>query len=126
MTRLWETDHPYYCAESNYLCPRNRISGLCEEKFSTWTDFLKECGDLDTDMNLLLRFDWKEGEDWDLPPFEGDTSARIAQLCLYYLGQRKGHFYWKIIDVCRDEEPAIREWLAVRFEKIKELWKPFA
>lgn len=125
MSRLWEVDHPYYCAESNYLCTLAEQSKICEERFSTWEEFIKECGDLDTDMNLLFRFDWKEGSEHDLPPYSGDDTHRIMRLCLYYLGQRKGHFHWKTVFVCRNDEPAIKEWLAVRFKKIKELWKPF-
>lgn len=123
MPRLWEIDHPFYCAQSNYMCPMDEPP---EERFSSWEEFISERGKEDSDMNLIFRFDWCEGSQYDLPEYDGDDKAKIAQLVLYYILQRKGHYCWVIIDVCRDDEPKIVCWLKARHKKITELWKPFS
>jgi hypothetical protein len=121
--RLWEVDHPYYCAESNYFASTKQQP---EECYDSWQAFISERGDYDKDQNLVFRFDWKEGDDHDLPNYNGDKSARIAKLVIYYVLQRKGIFAWAIIDVCRNDEPAVYEWLKGSYAKIQELWKPFS
>ena len=50
---ITETDHPYYCADSNYY------SNKASEHFDTVTDFLNEFESADIDMNLCFRFDIK-------------------------------------------------------------------
>lgn len=121
--KLWEIDHPYYCTPNNYLAAGDDQP---EERYSSWEAFLKERGEDDQDLNLVIRFDWFEGPEYDLPNYDGDDEAKIAQLCIFYLLQRKGHYCWAIVDVCRNDEPKIREWLEKSYKKIKELWKPFS
>jgi len=123
MPRLWEIDHPFYCVQSNYTCDGDDQP---EERFTSWGNFISERKNDDLDLNLVFRFDWWEGPEHDLPEYNGDDKARIAKLCLYYMLQRKGHYCWVVIDVCRDDEPAIVEWLKVRYQKLLELWKPFS
>lgn len=37
------------------------------------------------------------------------------------MGQRKGLFRWVTVEVCRADEQAVRDWLQVRWEHMKEL-----
>lgn len=122
MPRLWEIEHPYYCAQSNYLAPGDDQP---EERFSSWKEFIEDRGNENPDMNLIFRFDWYEGAQYDLPEYDGDDKAKVGQLILYYILQRKGHYGWVVVDVCRNDEPAIVAWLLPRYQKIAELWKPF-
>lgn len=65
---LWEIDHPYYCNEGNYFASNGDLSA---SHFKSWADFIEENADADFDMNLVFRFDWVEGEDHELAPFNG-------------------------------------------------------
>lgn len=117
---LWEVDHPYYCNESNYY-----KAGLCSHH-KTWADFISEFGNSDMDLNLVFRFDWKEGEDNGAGAYAGDDYYRNGLLQVFFMGQRKGLFFSHEIEVCRADEPAVREFLQPRFEKMLELWQPLA
>lgn len=120
---LWEVDHPYYCNESNYY------SNECHAKYLRWQDFFAAQGDMDLDMNLLFRWDWKaprkDGEFEQPIEWVGDENYRDCNLQLFFVGQRKGLFRCVGIDVCRADEPAVRAWLLVRFEHLQKLWTPF-
>lgn len=117
---LWEVDHPYYCNESNFY------SNECHASYKTWASFFESEGDSDPDMNLLFRFDWREGEDWGSGEYTGDDYYRNGLLQLFWVGQRKGLFRCTEIEVCRADEPAVREWLQSRFDYFLKLWTPFA
>ena len=123
--RLWEVDHPYYCNQGNYFAS----SEECGIHYARWQDFISEQGDGDLDMNLVFRFDWsspREDEDPENPiVWQGDENYRDSILELFYMGQRKGLYRWVTVDVCRSDEPAVREWLRVRWEHMRSLWSPF-
>jgi hypothetical protein len=110
---LWEIDHPYYCNEGNYF------SRACGSYFKSWADFLTEWGDADIDYNLLFRFDWVEGEDHELPVFNGDEHYRNGRLKIFWMGQRKGIYQFSIVDVCRADEPDVIAFLRPRWEHLK-------
>lgn len=116
---LWEVDHPYYCNEGNYY-----KAGLCE-RYKRWSDFADEFGSSDMDMNLVFRFDWKEGEEHGATDFNGDVYYRNGLLQLCFMGQRKGLYYSHEVEVCRADEPAVIEFLRPRFEHMLKLWEPF-
>lgn len=123
--RLWDVDHPYYCNEGNYFASYDD----CCAKYDRWQDFIADQGDSDLDMNLVFRWDWdapREDEDPDKPiKWQGDENYRDCQLKLFYMGQRKGYYRWVIVDVCRADEPAVREWLQIRWDHMQKLWAPF-
>lgn len=119
--RLWESDHPYYCSESNYY-----VNGLADPPWDhveveSWEAF--DWKDSDPDMNLLFRWDWKVpdpddyGEDDDVPG---------EQLLLFWMLQRKGRFMAMSMPVSRDEEPEIRAWLEERAKTLIALWQPIS
>lgn len=111
--RLWEVRHPYYCREGNYFARASETI----QKYESWKDFIAEQGDADLDLNLVFRWDWsprgEEDDEWDL-------------LKLFYIKQRKGLYRYVEIAVSREDEPAIREWLKVRWEHMRSLWAPFS
>lgn len=116
---LWEIKHDYYCSDSNYY------NNDCEQEYKSWWDFISEEGDSELDYNLIFRWDWQEGEDYDLPEFNGDDNYRNAKLKLYFMGQRKGLFRSVTIEVCRADEKQIIVFLQKRWQYIKDLWQPF-
>lgn len=115
---LWEADHSYYCNRGNYF------SNDCGTSHKSWAEFIAEEGDSDMDYNLLFRWDWKEGEDHDLPAFNGDVYYRNGSLELFFVGQRKGIYRYVEVSVCRADEEGIREWLMPRWAHLKSLWQP--
>jgi len=122
MKHLWEVDHPYYCSESNYFAAAsNTISD-----FKCWADFIAEWGDADEDYNLLFRWDWHEGPDWDKKEFNGDVNYRNGEFLLFWMGQRKGLFHCSRVEVCRADEPAIHKFLKPKWEHMKALWEPLS
>lgn len=118
---LWEVDHSYYCNESNYFAPGREQPTA---HYKSWADFISEEGDSDLDMNLVFRWDWREGEGWDLAPYNGDDYYRNGKLLLFIMGQRRGLYRWATIEVCRADEPAVIEYLRPRWERLKDLWEP--
>lgn len=132
--RLWEVDHPYYCNQGNYF------DNGCGEKYTTWADFYSEMGGSDPDMNLLFRWDWQECEydgdehddDCDLGKncprrrCASDHNYRGGELLLFWMGQRKGLFFYSVVQVCRADEPLVRAWLQGRLAHIMKLWAPLA
>lgn len=126
VVHLWEFDHPYYCNEGNYFARASE----CSCHYQRWQDFFAEEGDSDLDMNLVFRFDWeppREDGDPDKPiVWQGDEYYRDSVLKLFYMGQRKGLYRWVTIDVCRADEPAVREWLMERWQHMRTLWAPLS
>ena len=119
--RLWEVDHSYYCSDSNFYAPSNDQPFV---RYRSWSEFLREEGDSDFDLNLLFRWDWLEGADHDLPEFSGDESYRNGLLMLYWMGQRKGLYRWTEVEICRADEPEVRRFLEPRLAHLVALWSP--
>lgn len=119
MKHLWEVSHPYYCNEGNYYAHEQPTT-----HYKSWGEFVAAEADVDFDMNLLFRWDWREGEDWDLTPFNGDANYRNGVLVLFWMGQRKGLYRWTTIEVCRADEPAVIEFLRPRMAHLLRLWEP--
>lgn len=121
--RLWDAEHRYYCNEGNYHAPgRDQPTA----HYRSWGDFHASEGDSDPDYNLLFRWDWKEGPEGEDSgsAFNGDENYRNGVLLLFWIGQRKGFYRWSTIEVCRADEPAVRDWLVTRFDHLKSLWTP--
>lgn len=117
---LWEADHPYYCSESNYY------SNEPHQSYATWANFLAGFKDSDTDLNLVFRFDWREGEDWGASNFNGDPYYRNGTLQIFFVFQRKGIFACHEISVCRADEPSVVEFLTSRWAHMQKLWEPLS
>lgn len=117
--RLWECEHSYYCNEGNYFA--NESVG---SEYKSFSYFLAEWGDADADYNLLFRWDWIESEDDDAIPYNGDDNYRNGRLKLFWMGQRKGKYTYCIVEVCRNDEAAVIEFLKPRLEHLLSLWQP--
>ncbi len=117
MKHLWEIDHPYYGTTGNYY------SNECHAEFKSWAAFIAEHGDADLDMNLIYRFDWKEGEDHGLQEFNGDLYYRNGEVELFYMGQRKALARSVTVSVCRADEPEVIKFLKPRWEHVRKLWE---
>lgn len=115
MTHLWDVDHPYY-----FNAPGDSTV------FESWSEFIVEFGASDMDYNLVFRWDWKEGDDYDLGTYNGDDYYRHARLVIGFVGQRKGFCWSREVKVCRADEPAIRAFLEPRLAYLKTMWEPLA
>jgi len=126
--RLWDVNHPYYCCESNYFASGDDKEA-CYCHYPRWQDFIDEQGNNDLDLNLVFRFDWEAPHEKGDPEkpivWQGDEYYRDSVLKLFFMGQRKGYYRWVTIDVCRADEPNIREWLQIRWDHMRKLWEPF-
>lgn len=112
--KLYEMDHPYYCSEGNYF------NSDCHTEWDSWQSFFREYGDTDPDLNLIFRWDWRDGE-YETP--KADHKG-MEYLYIYVVGQRKARLESNRIAVRREEEPEIRAWLEKRLETIKAIWQP--
>lgn len=113
---LWEIDHPYYCSENNYF------NNTCHSSFKSWQDYLYERGEEDLDMNLIFRWDWIiEPENYNADPYYRDGLFEI-----FYMGQRKGLSTSVFVEVCKNDEEKIKEFLKERWLKIKAIWEPLS
>jgi hypothetical protein len=124
MKHLWEVKHPYYCNEGLYFGTGH--SGPVDDDFRSFAEFLEAHKDSDLDMNLVFRWDWHEGPDYDLPEFNGDVYYRNGELKIFWMMQRKGFHRWSTIQVCRADEPLVIEFLQRRWAHLQRLWEPIA
>lgn len=121
MPHLWGADHSYYCNLGNFY------SNEPGEHFKSWADFLAANGDCDFDMNLVFRFDWKEDDpETGESTYKGDPNYRNGKLEVFWMGQRKGLYRFSVVEVCRNDEPAVIEFLTPRWKHLKELWLPLS
>jgi hypothetical protein len=118
---LWEVDHPYYCNQGSYWAPGNNQP---MQRHRSFADFIAEEGDAELDYNLVFRWDWIEGAGYELPEYNGDDNYRNALLLIFFMGQRKGLYRWAEVEVCRNDEPAVIEYLRPRLEHLLSLWEP--
>lgn len=121
MMHLWEADHSYYCAESNFYA---RGDDQPFARHRRWQDFLAEEGEADLDYNLLFRWDWSEKDGDDEPTYTGDDNYRNGRLLLFFMGQHKGLYRWAEVEVCRADEPAVIKYLKPRLAHLMSLWAP--
>lgn len=70
------------------------------------------------------RYRCSEGEDYDLPPFNGDGNYRGGVLKVFFMGQRKGLYRYATVEVCRADEPMVIEYLRPRLQHLMQLWSP--
>ena len=91
MLELKETDHSYYCSDSNYYVGNYNGENWGRVEYETWEDFKDEwLGDdlrIDRDYNLCFRYDITRGRDVDT-----DELLDEYHLYLYFILQRKGIF----------------------------------
>lgn len=108
---LWECDHPYMCKERNYFTTKNTTV-----EFKSFANFIESMGNSDLDMNLLFRWDWEENE------IAQDDNYRNGTLSIFFMAQRMGFHFCHKIDVCRNDEDAVMEFLKVRLQHLMKLW----
>lgn len=120
MAHLWEIDHPYNMHEGNYF------DNSCHTHFKSWAEFVSEFGDSDLDYNWVIRWDWREGDGWDLGEYSGDDNYRHARFMVQMVMQRKALLQSFEVEVCRADEPTILEFLRPRWEYMKEMWAPLS
>jgi hypothetical protein len=118
VTHLWDVDHDYYCSDENYY--QNGTQKL----FESWAEFMEAEGDAEMDRNLVFRWDWREGEGWELGDYNGDDYYRYARIQIYIMNQRHGAFRSASVKVCRADEADIIAYLRPRWENLAELWAP--
>lgn len=109
---LWEFEHPYYCTEGNFY------QNGCHDEYYSWAAFMADWGDVDFDYNLPWRWDWQSPTE-EFPDQE-------HRLDVFWMLQRKAICRSTSVKVSPEDEPAVREWLAERWEGIKSIWAPFS
>lgn len=114
---LWDVTHPYYAQEGNFY-----KAGM-HERHASWADFFDEMGNSDEDLNLVYRWDWKQNLDDNEQP-EGAPGDGI--LYVFFMAQRKACCYSHEMPVKAADEPAVREWLQKRWERLRAVWSPFS
>jgi hypothetical protein len=121
--KLKETNHSYYCSESNYYvgnrCGENY--GRCE--YNTWEDFKEDWflndGSIDCDYNLCFRFDIKQNRD-----IETDEPTEGFHLWLFFILQRKGIYRPVLIkSVTNSDMIELEVLLKMQWEYMKNQWQ---
>ena len=127
---LWEYDHPYYCETGNFF------QRGYNTVFESWADFAQEISGTFAEglngsplydpafdeLNLLFRWDWNHYEDGkDEYGLEHDSDV----LQLFYVQQRKSYNSSAEVKVTVEDEPAVRQWLILRAQSMRNLWEPF-
>lgn len=116
---LWEVEHEYYGADSNYYMP-GTDADYYFKTYESW-DAYTNSEDFATvedlpNHNMLYRWDWKKGSEDQWPEAE--------HLKLYWIMPRKGNLGADTIMVSADDEPQVREFLERRAERMKKMWEP--
>lgn len=114
MTHLWEVDHPYYAKTGNfYVAPADQHRQGIHRDYDSWQEFYEARGGSDPDCALVYRWDWQPGEDGG-----PDT------LNVFWIIQANAICQSSTVTVTRDDEPAVRAWLAGRARTIAAIWAP--
>ena len=89
-------------------------------RFDCWEDFHKEAKDWDDDWNYLFRWDWES--EW----IDEDSGYESIpeHLKLYFFRQRKGFHVTMHINVTKEDEPRIKEYLIQKSKNLKATWFP--
>ena len=85
--------------------------------YLSWQEFLDEWGEADDGMNYVVNWSWEpksESGTWSK-----DDNYRDGTLMILFIMQRKGFYNPQTIDVCKADEPLVREYLAKKFDFIK-------
>ncbi len=114
---LWEYKHPYYSNESNHFA-----NGWFLE-YESFAEFLSAWGDADVDMNLIYRWDWEEYDCIDHYEGEPEDKYKGDYLKIFRVLQRKGIYCGQIIKVNKEDEAAVKEYLARYKPTIMSFWK---
>jgi len=123
MTHLWEIEHSYYGPDQCYYA-RPDQQAPWNADFSSWADFVAEgMFAADLDLNFLYRWDWQKWGEGDLD--EDAEPGTEEQLELFWLFARKGMIGKTTVNVTEADEPAVREWLQVRANYVRDMWAPF-
>lgn len=126
MTKLFETEHPYYAEEGCFYTPGTQWNDV-HQTFSSWEDFFDSWGDTDPDMNLLYRWDWNtvDPDDYE-EELEEDPDFDLPEdvLRLYFMLQRKAKPMSVFVNVAAEDEPAVRAWLEERAKTLQAVWFP--
>ena len=117
--KLYEVTHPYYCESQNYF---QRMDSSTETyfRFDCWEDFYEEAKDWDDDWNYLFRWDWE-------PKWideDGECESIPEHLKLYFFRQRKGFHVTMHINVTKEDEPQVKEYLIQKSKNLKATWFP--
>lgn len=114
---LWEIDHPYYGPEGNYFANAEKTADY-RHAMESWKAFQEEFSWMDDDLNWLFRWDWIPADEPGNPMYEIDHD----ELRLFYLMPRKGTFLWVTIQVEREDELEIRQWLFEKWGYMRTMW----
>lgn len=114
---LRDANHPYYATQGNYF------SNDCHADYPSWAEFVEAEGDSDLDMNLVYRWDWTVPDPSDYDLDLGETIPPET-LDLFYVGQRKALHRSVSVEIQREDESAVRDWLMVRAEHMRLVWAP--
>ena len=105
--KLYEAKHPYYCESQNYF---QRMDSPTETyfRFDCWEDF------------------HKEAKDWESEWIDEDSGYESIpeHLKLYFFRQRKGFHVTMHINVTKEDEPRIKEYLIQKSKNLKATWFP--
>lgn len=129
MLQLKETNHSYYCSESNYYVGDMQGENHGLAKCDTWLDFKEtwlgggEDGlGIDIDYNLCFRFDIKKKHDDEDEEIEG-----VFELWLFFMQQRKGNYVPVYIKNITDQDMAeINIFLKRQWDYMKGQWSEFS
>lgn len=109
MAHLWEAGHPYECHNAR------REGAGTHDDWNSWEDFTARWWTKIDNYQVLVRWDWIRDPDGDVP-----DELRAA-----FLGQRKGMLHTHSVQVTEADEDAVKAWLQLCAEKIREMWAPF-
>lgn len=117
--KLYQSKHPYYLESSNFF-QRGDSDYQTYFRFGSWEEFYIEAKDWDDDYNYLIRWDWNEH--WS--DKEGECDDILEHIKLHFFRQRKGFHVTIHIEVTKEDESKIKDYLEDRAEYIKKLWFP--
>lgn len=123
------TSHPYYC------CGANFYSNDAGKEYATWDDFYTAYKDMDSDLNLVFRYDFSingsrtDNYTYDLDKdnwAEDEIQDGDLSMSVYIMEQRHGKFVpIEIKTIVRKNIPEIEQYLEKCYSKLKEIWIDF-
>lgn len=129
MLQLKETNHNYYCSDTNWYVGNRHGENHGLAEFDTWLDFKANwlgIGEddlaIDIDYNLRFRFDIKNKTDDEDNKVEG-----MFELWMFFMQQRKGNYVPVYVKhITEQDMPEIDVFLKRQWDYMKGQWREFS
>lgn len=107
-----------------YECKNCTITSEANKQFKMLAHFLDRLEQADPKSYCVTRWCWLEGKDYGADDYNGDQNYRNGIFKIELLNQQSGNVEVQSVEVCRNDEKSIKEFLTAQLNKFLKCWEP--